>query len=143
MLSAPHGFLVESLDRNPGLSIWLLFARTALNWDHLALSRTTRTIDGAAKILPRFAYRRTKPLVENIATLLDPPGSVFSESAWISGILNLPAAACFWIAQSMQWVQPRLRSAEFLQQIPAASISTIHNCWRKNLFCSRRHASPS
>jgi uncharacterized protein (UPF0276 family) len=61
---------------------------------HLAAPpRTEATIDGAARNLAaakRIVGRA--PLVENIATLIDPPGSVMSEAAWTRRILD--AANC-------------------------------------------------
>jgi hypothetical protein len=50
--------------------------------------RTPATIDGAAANLNRArAITGTAPLVENIATLIDPPGSDRDEPTWISEIL--------------------------------------------------------
>lgn len=56
---------------------------------HLAQPpRTADTVEGAAENLARAtAMVGGKPIMENIATLIDPPGSTLSESAWISGIL--------------------------------------------------------
>jgi uncharacterized protein (UPF0276 family) len=59
---------------------------------HLAAPpRTAATIDGAARNLA--AVRKivgVLPLVENIATLIDPPGSTLSEADWTR---DIPAAA--------------------------------------------------
>ncbi|MFN0085766.1 MAG: DUF692 family multinuclear iron-containing protein [Blastocatellia bacterium] len=50
--------------------------------------RTAATIAGAAANLARArAITGSAPLVENIATLIDPPGGDRDEAAWISGIL--------------------------------------------------------
>ena len=57
---------------------------------HLAAPpRTPATVDGAARNLAT-ATRITgaAPLVENIATLIDPPGSAFDELAWLTAILQ-------------------------------------------------------
>ncbi|MDX2029883.1 MAG: DUF692 family protein [Blastocatellia bacterium] len=50
--------------------------------------RTAATIDGAAANLARArAVTGSAPLVENIATLIDPPGSDRDETTWLSDIL--------------------------------------------------------
>jgi len=109
----------------------LAFVRAdGIELGHLAAPpRTTATIDGASENVYRAArIVGAKPLVENIATLLDPPGSVFSESAWISGILQSSGCGLLLDLHNIyangfnHGYDPR----DFLQQIPAASISAIH-----------------
>jgi uncharacterized protein (UPF0276 family) len=57
---------------------------------HLAAPpRTLQTVEGAARNLAHI--RRVvgaPPALENIATLLDPPGSVLTEAQWISALLE-------------------------------------------------------
>jgi uncharacterized protein (UPF0276 family) len=57
---------------------------------HLAApTRTALTIEAAAENLDRAARRvGARPLAENVATLLDPPGSDRSEEAWLLGLLE-------------------------------------------------------
>jgi uncharacterized protein len=56
---------------------------------HLAAPpRTAATVEGAASNLDLAQHVvGSAPLVENIATLIDPPGSTFDEPVWISRIL--------------------------------------------------------
>ena len=58
---------------------------------HLAAPpRTASTIEGAAKNLTSARQIvGALPAVENIASLIDPPGSRYDEPAWISEILSL------------------------------------------------------
>ncbi len=56
---------------------------------HLAAPpRTEATIEGAARNLARArAIVGSAPLVENISTIIEPPGSQMSEAAWLQGVL--------------------------------------------------------
>jgi uncharacterized protein (UPF0276 family) len=97
---------------------------------HLAAPpRTMETVEGAVENLSRAATLvGIKPIMENIATLIDPPGSTLSESAWISGILA--SSDCDLLldlhnvyANSMNHgYDPKA----FLRQIPAARFRAIH-----------------
>jgi uncharacterized protein len=62
---------------------------------HLAAPpRTTATIDGTLRNLARArAVVGTAPMLENIATLIDPPASTMDECAWICGIAARADAA--------------------------------------------------
>lgn len=57
---------------------------------HLAAPpRSLATRDGAARNLERAsAVVGTPPLVENVATLIDPPGSDVDEASWIASVLH-------------------------------------------------------
>jgi uncharacterized protein (UPF0276 family) len=97
---------------------------------HLAAPpRTDETVSGAAENLRRAdAMVGTAPLVENVATLIDPPGSDRDEATWISQILensnspllldlhNLYANACNFGFDPI----------EFLDRIPAGRVEAIH-----------------
>src|SRR5215510_3994125 len=51
--------------------------------------RTDATVEGAASNLERArAVVGSAPLVENIATLIDPPGSDYNEIDWINRIID-------------------------------------------------------
>jgi hypothetical protein len=70
----------------------LAFVRgDGLEIGHLAAPpRTDATIEGTVKNLERAAaVVGAPPLVENIATLIDPPGSVHDEPTWISRIAHV------------------------------------------------------
>jgi uncharacterized protein (UPF0276 family) len=97
---------------------------------HLAAPpRTEDTLEGAAENLSRAAaLAGSKPIMENIATLIDPPGSTLSESAWISGILA--SADCDLLLDLHNVYANGLNHGydpkAFLRQIPAARFRAIH-----------------
>jgi hypothetical protein len=57
---------------------------------HLAAPpRTAATVEGAARNVARAARRTgARPLLENVASLIDPPGSDMDESQWLLAILD-------------------------------------------------------
>jgi uncharacterized protein (UPF0276 family) len=97
---------------------------------HLAAPpRTADTLEGAAENLSRAAALvDSKPIMENIATLIEPPGSTLSESAWISGILA--SSDCDLLLDIHNVYANGLNHGydpkAFLRQIPAARFGTIH-----------------
>jgi uncharacterized protein (UPF0276 family) len=97
---------------------------------HLAAPpRTADTVEGAAENLYRAALLvGSNPLVENIATLIEPPGSTLSESAWINGILA--SANCHLLLDLHNVYANGLNHGydpkAFLHQIPAHCIAAIH-----------------
>jgi uncharacterized protein len=97
---------------------------------HLAAPpRTVDTVEGAAENLSRAAAMvGAKPLMENIATLIDPPGSTLSESAWISGILA--SSDCDLLLDLHNVYANGLNHGyepkAFLREIPAAHFQAIH-----------------
>ena len=97
---------------------------------HLAAPpRSLETVEGAAENLSRAAALvGTKPIMENIATLIDPPGSTLSESAWISGILA--SSDCDLLLDLHNVYANGLNHGydpkAFLRQIPAARFQAIH-----------------
>ena len=97
---------------------------------HLAAPpRTAATIDGAARNL---AAARTivgaLPLVENVATLIDPPGSTSSEADWTGGILA--AADCELLLDLhnlyVNSVNFRFDPHDYIDRIPHDKIHTVH-----------------
>lgn len=78
-----------------GWSEHLAFVRAgAVEIGHLAAPpRTPATIDGARRNL-ELAQRvvGARPIVENVATLIDPPGSTLDEPTWITAILEASGA---------------------------------------------------
>jgi uncharacterized protein len=97
---------------------------------HLAAPpRTLETVEGAAENLLRASTLvGSKPIMENIATLIDPPGSTLSEPAWINGILA--SADCDLLLDLHNVYANGLNhgydSKAFLKQIPAHRIKVIH-----------------
>jgi uncharacterized protein (UPF0276 family) len=97
---------------------------------HLAAPpRTVDTMEGTTENLSRAtAFVGGKPIMENIATLLDPPGSTLSEPAWINGILA--SADCDLLLDLHNVYANGLNHAydpkEFLRKIPSARLGVIH-----------------
>lgn len=97
---------------------------------HLAASpRTADTVEGAAENLSRAAAMiGSKPAMENIATLLNPPGSTLSESEWIRRILA--AADCDLLLDLHNVYANGLNHGydpkAFLRKLPAERIRVIH-----------------
>lgn len=97
---------------------------------HLAASpRTADTVEGAAENLSRAtAAIGSKPVMENIATLINPPGSTLSEAAWISQILA--AADCDLLLDLHNVYANGLNHGydpkAFLRELPAERIKVIH-----------------
>jgi uncharacterized protein len=94
-----------------------------------AAPRTLATIEGAAENLAKATkVVGVAPMVENIATLIEPPGSTFDEATWIAEILR--ATECDLLldlhnlyANSMNFNYDPLN---FLAQIPLERIKAIH-----------------
>ena len=97
---------------------------------HLAAPpRTAATIDGtAANLEAARAAIGSMPLVENIATLIDPPASDRGEPAWLAE--TLAASGCGMLldlhnlyANSVNF---GLNAEEFLSRLPAEAIHQVH-----------------
>jgi uncharacterized protein (UPF0276 family) len=97
---------------------------------HLAAPpRTAVTVEGAVENLWRAAALvGSKPVMENIATLIDPPASTLSESAWINGVLA--SADCNLLLDLHNVYANGLNHGydpkAFLHQIPEQRIGVIH-----------------
>ena len=97
---------------------------------HLAAPpRTRSTIDGAASNLVR-ATRVTgsRPLVENIATLIDPPGSELDEGEWIRDILHATNCDLLLDLHNLHAnaVNFGFDAREFIDRLPADRIGAVH-----------------
>jgi uncharacterized protein len=97
---------------------------------HLAAPpRTADTVEGAVENLSRAgALIGSNPVMENIATLIDPPGSTLSEAAWIGRILA--GAECDLLLDLhnvyANGVNHGYDPVAFLRHLPAARIKAIH-----------------
>jgi uncharacterized protein len=97
---------------------------------HLAAPpRTGFTVDGAAENLHRASVAvGTKPVMENIATLIDPPGSSLAEISWIANILA--SADCKLLLDLHNVLANGLNHdydpKDFLKQIPVDRLGAIH-----------------
>jgi uncharacterized protein (UPF0276 family) len=97
---------------------------------HLAAPpRTAVTVEGAAENLSRATgVVGSKPIMENIATLLEPPGSTLPESAWLSGILA--SSDCDLLLDLHNVYANGLNHGydpkAFLRRIPSARFRAVH-----------------
>lgn len=97
---------------------------------HLAAPpRNSATVDGAASNLDLL--RKTvgsAPMVENIATLLDPPGSSMTEARWLRGVVE--SAGCDMLLDLHNVHANALNfghdPVEFVRSMPADRIRTVH-----------------
>lgn len=122
--------LVEQV-RPQGWSEHLAFVRGGdIEIGHLAAApRTKVTVEGTAENVSRApAVIGSKPVMENIATLIDPPGSTLSESAWISSILA--EADCDLLLDLHNVYANGLNHGydpkAFLRELPTERIKMIH-----------------
>ena len=142
--------------RPEGWSEHLAFVRAAgIEIGHLAAPpRDAATVEGTlANLATAARITGLAPEIENIATLVDPPGSVMTEEAWLGELL----ARCSnsWLldihnvyANSLNFhFDPRA----FLAALPLARVRTIHLAggkWIEDRFNQRRylddhmHATP-
>jgi uncharacterized protein len=97
---------------------------------HLAATpRTDETIDGATRNLAAAKnIVGALPLVENIATLIDPPGSTLSEAAWTGGILA--ATNCDLLLDLHNLYANSVNFGfdphDFIDQMPPERVRAIH-----------------
>ena len=109
----------------------LAFVRAGgIEIDHLAAPpRTPRNVEAAANNIRRAVELiGSKPQLENIATLIDPPGSTLSEPAWINSILA--DADCDLLLDLHNVLANGLNHGydpfDFLSQIPPSRVRSIH-----------------
>ena len=97
---------------------------------HLAAPpRTTATIDGAIGNLRRArAIAGVAPLVENVATLIEPPGSDRDEAAWILEIIRNSASHLLLDLHNLHANSTNFKfdPVDFISRIPPERISSIH-----------------
>lgn len=97
---------------------------------HLAAPpRSPASVDATAANLRRAQTSvGAKPLVENIATLIDPPASTLTESAWLNAILS--SSNCDLLLDLHNVLANGLNHGydpfEFIRQIPSSRIAAIH-----------------
>lgn len=97
---------------------------------HLAAPpRTEASVESAARNLNKAArIVGTMPAMENIATLIEPPGSTLGEAEWISRIIAASGCGLLldvhnFYANAINFGSDPLR---FLDDIPLGSVSTLH-----------------
>jgi uncharacterized protein len=109
----------------------LAFVRAAeIEIGHLAAPpRSSASVDAAATNLHRAqAAVGAKPLVENIATLIDPPASTLTESEWLNAILASSNCALLLDLHNVlaNGLNHGYNPLEFVRQIPPGRIAAIH-----------------
>jgi uncharacterized protein (UPF0276 family) len=122
--------LVEKV-RPESWSEHLAFVRAGdIEIGHLAAPpRSSSTIDGTAANLDRArATVGSLPLVENIATLIDPPASDLDEPAWLTKTLNVSGSKLLLDLHNLyaNSVNFGVRPGEFLARLPAHKIYQVH-----------------
>jgi len=122
--------LVERL-RPESWSEHLAFVRAGgFEIGHLAAPpRTPSTVEAAARNLRRArAVVGTSPLVENIATLIDPPASCLSEASWIAQILEGSDCPLLLDLHNLyaNAVNHGYDAVGFLDRIPIERVGAIH-----------------
>ncbi len=97
---------------------------------HLAAPpRSDTTIEGAARNLERArAIIGARPEVENIATLVLPPGSAYSEAEWMARILEASGCGLLLDLHNLHAnaTNHGYDPIAFLDRLPAGRIRTIH-----------------
>lgn len=113
---------------------------------HLAAPpRTSATVDAAAANLERaHGSVGVMPLVENIATLIDPPVSDYTEPDWLARIIAASGAGMLLDLHNLyaNAVNFGLDPFEFLRQLPMHAVRQVHISGGKFIDngdpCSRR-----
>ena len=87
-----------------------------------SVTNTVRNLDKAARVVGSM------PAMENIATLIDPPGSTLSEPEWISQIIMASGCGLLLDVQNLHAnaVNFGFDPLGFLDDIPLASVGTLH-----------------
>ncbi len=109
----------------------LAFVRAgAIELGHLAApSRTETTIDATtANIHRAAAMTGAYPLVENVATIIDPPGSTIDEQTWLTSVLMSTQADLLLDLHNLYANATNFgfNAADMLRAIPPERIRFIH-----------------
>lgn len=117
---------------------------------HLAVPpRTPASVDGAARNIAAAArLTGARPLFENVATLVDPPGSTMSDVDWLLAVLD--AAPCDLLLD-LHNLHANAANFDFdareaVERLPADRIRMIHlaggRMWRGRLLDDHLHPAP-
>jgi uncharacterized protein (UPF0276 family) len=122
---------------------------------HLAApTRSALTVEATAENLDRAARRvGTRPLAENVATLLDPPGSDYSEQAWLLALLDASGSDLLLDLHNLVTNGRNLGydPAALVDALPAHRIRSIHiaggveieaTTGERRMLDDHRHAVP-
>lgn len=127
----------------PFWSEHLAFVRAGgLELHHLAAPpRTEATIAGSVRNLQRVRQVvGSAPLLENISTLLDPPGSELSEATWLKSIADEANAPLLLDLHNLYTNAQNLGfdALEYLASIPLSRVQSLHIAGGKWLTGSGR-----
>jgi uncharacterized protein (UPF0276 family) len=139
--------LVEAV-RSHFWSEHLAFVRAGgIEIGHLAAPpRTGATVAGATRNLAAArAIVGTTPLVENVATLIDPPGSTYDEASWVGEIIS--ASGCDLLLDLHNLYANAVNFGfdpyGYLARIPAGRIAAIHLAGGKWIHASKSNGRDS
>ena len=97
---------------------------------HLAAPpRNQSTVEATAENLSRAAETvGVKPMMENIATLIDPPGSDLNEAAWLSELLRTSGGKLLLDLHNVHAnsINFGFDAVAFLDQLPLDQVGAIH-----------------
>jgi len=97
---------------------------------HLAAPpRNETTVQGSAENLERArATVGSPPLVENVATLIDPPGSDRDEATWVADVLDTSGVDLLLDLHNLHAnaTNFRFEPLGFLERLPAERIAAVH-----------------
>jgi len=97
---------------------------------HLAAPpRTDASIEGTARNVERVAaIVGSKPVLENVATLLDPPGSRYDEPAWVTQVMRAAGTSLLLDLNNLyaNAVNFGHDPVDFLARLPLESVSLVH-----------------
>jgi uncharacterized protein (UPF0276 family) len=97
---------------------------------HLAAPpRNSATVDATAGNITRAAsFVGVTPMMENIATLIDPPGSEIDEPCWLSAILDATGGPILLDLHNVHVnaVNFGWNAVEFLDRLPLDKIGAVH-----------------
>jgi uncharacterized protein len=91
--------------------------------------RSEAAVEGAARNLKKAAdIVGSMPMMENIATLMEPPCSTLSEAAWISDVISASGCALLLDLHNLHANATNFLfdPLQFLSEIPLARINCIH-----------------
>jgi uncharacterized protein (UPF0276 family) len=117
---------------------------------HLAAPpRNRNTVDGACHNVKRARETvGSTPMMENIATLIDPPGSDLCEAEWIGRIVRGSDCGLLLDLHNLYANASNLGydTSEFLDQVPCERVSTVHFAggrhWRGRVLDDHLHEAP-
>ena len=109
----------------------LAFVRAGdLEIGHLASPpRNSQSVEGTLRNLSTAAFTMgANPMMENVATLVDPPGSSISESAWLTAVTKQSGCPLLLDLHNVHTNAFNLgyNAAEMIESLPLDTVGSIH-----------------